>query len=96
MYSYILYIYYSLQSLSQLRVLDLSENYSLKKVPSVVGEINTLNELNLSDCGLSDLSQRLVLVYIVSRRNRVGGEKLKRITYTIYASTRDLSALCNC
>ena len=58
----VLYIYYSLQSLSQLRVLDLSDNPSLEKVPSVVGEINTLNELYLWGCGLSDLPQRLVLV----------------------------------
>ena len=61
MYNCILYIYYSLQSLSQLRVLDLSDNY-LKKVPSVVGEINTLNELNLRDCGLKDLPPRLVQI----------------------------------
>ena len=46
-------------------MLDLSHNYYLKKVPSVVGEIITLNELNLSGCGLEDLPQRLVQVYII-------------------------------
>ena len=52
--------YYSLQSLSQLTVLDLSGNRSLKKVPSVVGKINSLNKLYLSMCGLKDLSEKLV------------------------------------
>ena len=56
--------YYSLQSLSQLTVLDISWN-DLKKVPSVVGEISTLKELNLSYCGLEDVPQWLVQVYII-------------------------------
>ena len=46
-------------------MLDLSGNKHLKKVPSVVGKINTLNELNLSWCGLEDLPERLVQVYII-------------------------------
>ena len=43
-------------------MLDLSYNDDLKKVPNVVGEVNTLNELNLRDCGLKDLPPRLVQI----------------------------------
>ena len=62
---YLYVVYYRSQSLSQLKVLDLSYNEDLKKVPSLVGEIKTLKELNLRRCGLDDLPQRLVQVYII-------------------------------
>ena len=53
---------------SQLRILDLSDNPTLRKVPSVVGEITTLTRLNLSRCGLSYLPDRLsYFCYILFR-----------------------------
>ena len=52
-------------------MLDLSYNDYLKKVPSVVGEINTLNKLSLSWCGLEDLPERLVQVYIIYKHEYI-------------------------
>ena len=46
-------LYYSLQSLTQLQVLDLSGNHLLKKVPGIIGKITTLVELNMEECGIT-------------------------------------------
>ena len=62
-YSFCIFaVYYSLCSLKHLQVLDLSYNDFSDGLPSVVGEITTLNTLNLSGCKLKDIPQRYVYV----------------------------------
>ena len=41
-------------------MLDLSDNGGLKTIPAVVEEMSSLTKLNISRCGLTDLSERLV------------------------------------
>lgn len=55
---YILYIYCSLSSLTQLKVLELSFNNFSDNLPSVITNITSLSHLHLSSCQLVDLPDR--------------------------------------
>jgi len=61
---YYIVSYYSVSQLSRLEILVISSNF-LNTVPAVVSSLTSLRELNMRNCGLSDLMERFVFAVFV-------------------------------
>ena len=53
----VIFIFSSLSKLSQLEVLNLNYNDFSEGLPSVIGELTRLKELNLDRCNIKDLPE---------------------------------------